>query len=296
VADLGVIVVSYNSADWLQPCLSSLYAFAGDLELDVVVVDNASTDGSPELVEEQFPQARVLRSENRGFAYGNNRGLELVDAPFVLFFNPDAEIVEGTLEALVDELRARPRVGLVGVRQLQQDNTLNPTIRRFPTVVRLFFESIGSERFPFRAPWLGQRELEMPRYDVETACDWTSGSFMLARREALPEGGMDERHFLFMEEPDLCLRMKRAGWDVRHLPSMTITHPTIREPAPARMVAQEAYSRRLYLIKHFSAPRRALAYGALSLGYLLRYRRQGSMLALRTLLGLAPPPFPLDAR
>jgi N-acetylglucosaminyl-diphospho-decaprenol L-rhamnosyltransferase len=292
VADLAVIVVSYNSRVWLEPCLGSIYAHAGDLEVDVVVVDNASTDGSAELVEELFPQARVLRSPNRGFAYGNNRGLEIADAPFVLFLNPDAAIVEGTLAGLVAELRERPGVGLVGCRQLQQDGTLNPTIRRFPTPVRLFFEALGSERFPFRASWLGQRELDMTRYEHETACDWTSGSFMLARREALTASGpMDERHFLFMEETDLCLRIKGAGWDIRHLPSMTITHPTIREAAPARMIAQEAYSRRLYVAKNLRAPSRVLALAAMSLGYLLRYRRPGSPLALRTLLGLAPPPF-----
>jgi len=122
VADLAVIVVSYNSRDWLEPCLRSIYEFAGGLDVDVVVVDNASTDGSAELVEERFPRARVIRGPNRGFAYGNNRGLEAVDAPFVLFMNPDAEIVSGTLAGLLAELRARPRTGLVGCRQRSQDD------------------------------------------------------------------------------------------------------------------------------------------------------------------------------
>ena len=290
--DLGVIVVSYNSRDWLEPCIGSIYAHADGIDVDVIVVDNASTDGSADFVEERFPRARVLRGENRGFAYGNNRGLETIDAPFVLFMNPDAEIVEGTLAGFVSDLRARPGVGLIGCRQLAQDGTVHPTIRRFPTPVRLFFEALGSERFPFRASWLGQRELDLSRYDQELGCDWVSGSFMRARREALEASGpMDERYFLFLEEPDLCLRIKAAGWQVRHLPTLTITHPTIRETPPARIVAQEAYSRRLYFAKNFTPPRRVLATAAVALLYGLRLRRRGSKLALRTLLGLEPPPF-----
>jgi GT2 family glycosyltransferase len=292
VSDLAVIVVSYNSRDWLQSCLSSVYAHGGDIDLDVVVVDNASIDGSADFVEEAFPRARVVRAANHGFAAGNNRALETVDAPFVLFLNPDAAIVEGTLSNLVDELRARPGVGLVGCRQLAQDGAVHPTIRRFPTPVRLFFEAFGSERFPFRASWLGQRELDLSRYDEEVTCDWTTGSFMLARREALADSGpLDERYFLFMEETDLCLQIVRAGWEIRHLPTMTITHPTIREQAAPAIVAQEAYARRLYAAKNYSGPRRALLVAAMALVYVVRIRRPSSKLALRTLLGREPAPF-----
>ena len=102
---------------------------------------------------------------------------------------------------------------------------------------------------------------------------------------------MDERYFLFLEEPDLCLRIKSAGWEVRHLPMMAINHPWIREAAPARLVAQEAYARRQYVGKNFGPVQRVLAIAAMAVGYLIRIRRPGSRLALRTLLGLAPPPF-----
>ena len=304
VADLAIIVVSHNSRKWLEPCLSSVYERAGAAELDVVVVDNQSSDGSAELVEEKFPQVRVIRSSNRGFAHGNNRGLLTVEAPFVLFLNADAEIATGTLGELLDELRARPEVGLVGCRQLTLDGSLYPTVRRFPSAVRLFFQSIGSEHFPFRTRWLGDRELDMSRYARELDCDWTSGSFMLARREALLAAGfMDERFFLYCEEPDLCLRIKRAGWDVRYLPTLTILHPWGRERYDARLIAQEAFAYRQYMEKHFGAAHRAFGIVALGLGHAIRGvlggrnaaqrrdRRATSRGALRTLLGLEPPPF-----
>ena len=298
MADLAIIIVSYNSAHWLPPCLESVYAHAGGAELDVIVVDNESTDGSAEVVEREFPQARVLRRENRGFAYGNNQGLLEADAPFVLFLNADTEILEGTLAGLLQELRARPSVGLVGCRQLTPEGDVYPTIRRFPNAVRVFFEALGSEHFPFRARWLGERELDLAVYDREVECDWTSGSFMLARREAVIGAGlMDERFFMYCEEPDLCLRIRRAGWRVRHLPTMTILHHAGKAGWNPRFVAQDAYARRQYMQKHFAPVHRAVGLSAFALGHGIRAalgspeRRLSSRAALRTLAGLESPPF-----
>ena len=113
-----MIVVSYNSSRWLGPCLGSVYAHAGDVTLDVVVVDNESSDGSAELVEREFPAARVVRSVNGGFAYGNNRGLETVSASFVLLLNPDTEVLEGSFGELVGLMESNPAIGLLGCRTL----------------------------------------------------------------------------------------------------------------------------------------------------------------------------------
>src|SRR5919107_2453330 len=113
-ADLAIIIVSTNEAKWLTPCLSTVFAQAGTATLDVVVVDNSSTDGTRELVETQFPQARVVTSVNKGFGHANNRGAMTCDARYVLFLNPDTEVVEGTFGELVDAMDARPQVGLIG--------------------------------------------------------------------------------------------------------------------------------------------------------------------------------------
>jgi N-acetylglucosaminyl-diphospho-decaprenol L-rhamnosyltransferase len=302
VAELAVVIVAHDSARWLEDCIASVYAHAGDLEPEVIVVDTESTDGSADLVERLFPAVRVIRSENRGFAAANNRAARETDASFVLFLNPDTEIVQGRLGDLVEELAVRPRVGLVGCRQLDATGAVYPTIRRFPTAVRLFFEAVGSERFPFRASWLGERELDQSRYEQETECDWTSGSFMLVRREALLGAGlMDERFFLYCEEPDLCLRIRRGGWDVRHVPTMTIVHYVGNAGLNEQLVAQDAFARRQYFEKHFSLVHRAAAIGAFASGHVLRAvvggfdsetrprRRTCSRAALRALLGRTPP-------
>jgi len=304
VADLAVIIVSFNSARWLVPCLSSVYAHAGSAKLDVIVVDNGSTDGSAELVEREFPQARVLRNENRGFAHANNRGFEATQAAFVLFLNPDAEIRAGYLGDLLELLRSRPTVGLIGCRQVVPDGTVYPTIRRFPTPQRTLLEGLGSERFPIRTAWMGERELQPAAYARETACDWVSGSFMLARSDAVREAGlMDERYFLYCEEPDLCKSLKALGWEVRYLPDMTILHYWGKDGPNARLSAQEAYARRQYLFKHHGPLSRWLTTLALALQYARgsinpigggeaeRARRVASRSALWTLLGVAPAPF-----
>src|SRR6478672_11523327 len=133
--DLAVIIVSANSAHWLRPCLSTLFAHTGDIDVDAVV-------------EDEFPRARALPVENRGFAYGNNQGVLATKARYVLFLNPDTEILEGTFEDLLDELDRRPTVGLVSVRSETPSGVEWPTIRHFPTPLRIACEALGSEHLP----------------------------------------------------------------------------------------------------------------------------------------------------
>jgi N-acetylglucosaminyl-diphospho-decaprenol L-rhamnosyltransferase len=297
---LAVIIVSANNASWLRPCLTTVYERAGDVELDVVVVAAGCTDQTVALVENEFPQARTISCENRGFAYANNQALRTVDADWILLLNPDTEVLEGSFADIVGRLATRPTVGLVGVRQVTSDGQLFPTIRRFPSAIRSLFEAVGSERFPFRASWLGERELDLRVYESDVACDWTSGSFMLLRREALQSAGfMDERFFLYCEETDLCLRIKQAGWEIRHLPYLTILHHANKEGWNPRLDAQAAYAKGQYFKKHLPPAHRLSAIAALLLGYTLRSvlgrgdrgRQESSRAALATLLGLSPPPF-----
>ncbi len=117
MADLAIVIVSTNEAHWIEQCLPTVFDHAGDARLEVIVVDNSSTDGTRELVESSFPQARVVRSPNHGFGYGNNRGIEQANARYVLLLNPDTEVLDGTFGELVRLLDERPEVGLAGVRQ-----------------------------------------------------------------------------------------------------------------------------------------------------------------------------------
>jgi N-acetylglucosaminyl-diphospho-decaprenol L-rhamnosyltransferase len=308
VDDIAIITVSTSEAHWLRPCLSTVFAHMGDVSADVVVVDNESRDGTTEVVDTEFPDARIVPSRNHGFSHANNRGLMTCDARYVLFLNPDTEIVEGTFEDLIRAMDARPTVGLIGVRQVTPDGRMDKTIRRFPNALRALGDAFATERLPHRPRWLGERELDRSVYDREVDCDWTSGSFMLARREAIESAGfLDERYFLYSDETDFCRRIKAAGWEIRHLPSMTIIHHEGKAGIKPSIESLNASSRMLYARKHFSPAHRLLYFGAVLLGASLRSVYGGSgergrlvkaanRRKVATLLGRAPVPFGSPSR
>ena len=301
--DIAIIIVSHNSAHWLRSCLRGVFAHMGAVRADVIVVDSQSSDETEDVVAGEFPDARLVRCSNHGFAHANNRALMICDARYVLFLNPDTQILQGNLSDLVRAMDARLSIGLVGVRQLSGDGRLDMTIRRFPNALRALGDAFSMERLPGRPRWLGERELDLAAYDREGECDWTSGSFMLARREAIESAGfLDERFFMYSEETDLCRRIKTAGWEVRHLPSMTILHEGATPQVEPRIESLSAYNRIAYARKHFSPAHRILYSGAVFLRYLLRSvcgghgdlgrrRRRASRAALSTLLGRSPVPY-----
>jgi len=302
-SDLSIVVVSTNEAHWLEACLRTVYAHAGGADLDVVVVDNESSDGTAAVVEAGFPRARVVRCANRGFAHANNRALLTCESRYLLCLNPDTEIVAGSFGELVEMLDARPQLGLVGVKQLTGEGDLYPTVRRFPNAGRAFAEAFIPEGLAGRRSGVGERRLDLAAYEGEIECDWTTGAYMLIRREALLGAGlMDERLFLYGDEPDLCIRIKRAGWRIVHSPRMTIVHHAGKAGIKPKLVAQDVVARRVYAEKYFSSPHRYAYLGAVAARHATRAllprrmgggpeRRAASKRALSTLLGRREPPF-----
>jgi N-acetylglucosaminyl-diphospho-decaprenol L-rhamnosyltransferase len=294
--DLAVVTLSMNEAHWLRKLLPTLVPSLAGLRAEIVVADVESSDGTAAVVA-GCELARLVPVINRGFAHANNVALMTVDARYVLFLNSDTEIQTGTFAELVAYLDAHPEIGMLGVRQLDSDGELFATMRRFASVRRRLAEAFGSERL---APSRGMRMLDMASYEVETPCDWTIGSFMLVRAEALASTGyMDERYFFTAEEQDLCLRMRQAGWEIVHVPFMTIVHHVGKRGANPRIEAQQAYCELQYAKKHFGLARQLTYRGALALNYGMRSipparsraDRKGSRWALRTILGLADAPF-----
>jgi GT2 family glycosyltransferase len=301
--DLAILIVSTNEGHWLRPCLSSVFAHAGDVSLDVIVVDNESTDETAAIVDQEYPGARVVASKNHGFAHGNNRALMAASARYVLFLNPDTEVHEGSFADLVAFMDTHPDVGMLGVRQVDKDETLWPSARRFPSPLRAVGEALATERWPGRLCELGERVVDLDRYSQTFECEWTSGSFMLTRREAIESAGfMDERFFLYSEETDFCLRVHKAGWRILHVPTLTIIHHAQKAGPSPRLAAQGSYARRHYAAKHFPAGQRVAYLVAVALRHTLRWsafsmvrgeerRRSAEKAALHALLRGGPPPF-----
>jgi GT2 family glycosyltransferase/glycosyltransferase involved in cell wall biosynthesis len=228
VVDLSIVVLSWNVREMLAGCLRSLPGAAGEwwARAEVVVVDNASTDGSAEMVREQFPGVRVLAlRENRGFSVGNNAGIRASRGRFVLLLNPDTIARPGSIEAMCEYLEGQPDVGVVGPRLLNPDGTLQPSRRRFPTLATALVESTPLQQ-AFPSAEVLRRFYVEDRPDGETQdVDWLSGAALLCRRETLEQVGLfDPGYFMFSEEVDLCRRVREAGWRVVYLPGAEITH------------------------------------------------------------------------
>ncbi|MGC9520484.1 MAG: glycosyltransferase family 2 protein [Anaerolineae bacterium] len=238
---LSVIVVSWNVRDLLQRALESVYAsWSHASGMEIVVVDNASSDGSPEMVETAFPEVTLLHNEtNVGFASANNQGLEIARGDYLLLLNSDTEALGGALPELVSYLDAHPQVGLVGPRLFNDDGTTQSSRRRFPTLPILFLESTWLQRLMPR-PLLNRYYVADVPDSEEQLVDWVTGAAMLVRREAITDAGpLDPGFFMYSEELDWCRRIRQAGWDIAYTPSAEIVHyggKSSEQVAPARHI------------------------------------------------------------
>jgi GT2 family glycosyltransferase len=223
--DLSIIIVSWNVRPLLQACLASIQAGRGELPLETIVVDGGSSDGSPEVVREQFPWVRLIaRPDNVGFPQGNNIGLAEANGRYLLLLNPDTEVVADALSTMTAYLEANPEVGVVGGQLLNPDGTVQSSRRRFPTVATAFFESTWLQ--PLAPKSLLRRYYAEDIGDEETAdVDWVKGACLMTRRAVLEQvGPLDADYFMYSEELDWCKRIKSAGWRVVYLPEAKIIH------------------------------------------------------------------------
>lgn len=268
--DVSVIVVTHQGRDLVLSVLRTALAATGAIRVEWIVIDSGSTDGTPDAVEREFPRMTVLRRPNIGFAAGNNVGLARARGRYVLLLNPDIEIVDGVLADLVAAMDDRPGVGISSAVTYYPDGELQASIRRFPSPARQFGEALMLTRLHAFAH-LSEDERRPEIYASECSAEWLSGSFLLVRSEAAEQvGGLDERFFLFSEEADWCLRVRAAGWDIRHFPTMRLIHHTGRTERPD-LYAQNSYAKVLYTRKHFSLPARAAFRTALALRHALRW-------------------------
>jgi len=224
--DLEVVIVSHGAEGLLRRCLRSLERHPATGAMRVTVVDSGSTDSTPEMVEREFPAARLLRHRNIGFSAANNVVLREDEADAVLLLNPDTEVYEGTLDASLARLRSEERIGMVGCKLITESGELDHACKRsFPTPLSALAHFTGIGRGEDTSAALSQYRATHLGDDDPGEIDAVNGAFMLCRAEAVREVGLlDEGYWLYMEDLDWCRRFWQGGWRVFYEPAGVALH------------------------------------------------------------------------
>jgi len=226
--DVSIVIVNWNAVDYLRGCLRSIAEQTRACTYEVIVADNASTDGSQELLRSEFPAVRaILNDANHGFAGGNNQGIAVARGRYVLLLNPDTVVLDGAIDkcvAYADELRDA-KIGVLGCQVWEDADTIQKTCFQFPSPLNILLTTLGlTSRHP-RSRFLSRSEMGWWDRRDEREVDVVSGMFMLVRRDALDEvGPMDDGYFMYAEEADWCWRFWKRGWKCVFTPRARIMH------------------------------------------------------------------------
>jgi GT2 family glycosyltransferase len=219
--DLSVIIVNWNTKEFLLPCVKSVLGKGQGVSMEVIVVDNGSNDGSGVEVKRLFPVLRLIENDsNLGFAKAVNQGLRLFSGRYALLLNPDTQVKEGSVEKLLSFMEAHPKAGAAGAQLVNSDGTKQNSMANFPSLAtELLNKRVLRRLFPKRFP--GKERSYAEAIEVDSVI----GACMVVRRKAIEGVGfLDEDYFLFLEETDWCYRMKKAGWKVYHVPQAEVVH------------------------------------------------------------------------
>lgn len=296
---VSAIVVNWNTRELLERCLGALEQEA--LPLEVIVVDNGSSDGSVELVEGRFPSARLLRNaDNRGYAAANNQGMAVARGRYFLLLNSDAEVEPGAVTELVRYADDRPDAGVLGAKLLNVDGSLQPSGGHAPTPWWTVAGLFGLSRTLGRPRYGTRRDYEKP-----AEVDEVSGAAMMIRRAVVDQiGGLDEGYTWGWEDVDFCLRARRAGWRIQYVPQARVRHiwGGTSRLLPAAATLRAIAGRQRYFRQHFGRwPSRVVMAGTVA-SHLLRLvvfgiasigrpdARRRARLELEVLRGLARRP------
>lgn len=281
--DLAIVIVNFNTRDYLRNCLTSIYNSRGDFAFEACVVDNASPDGSADMARTEFPQTRLIQSAvNGGYAYANNLGLRaygfgptvaepseaagdsspvlssgsLPGTPrYVLLLNPDTVLPPNGLAMMLEFMSQHPEAGVAGPKLVLEDRSLDLACRRsFPTPQVACYRMLGlSKLFP-RHPRFGRYNLTYLNPDQVTQVDSVVGAFMLVRREAIQQAGLlDEDFFMYGEDLDWAYRITQAGWKVYYNPAVTVLHVKRAASRHSRKAQYEFYrAMRIFYEKHYA--------------------------------------------
>ena len=252
---LSVVILSWNDLKVIDDCLGSIYRETRDIDFEVIVSDNGSTDGSREFINQHYPDVRIIANGvNLGFAKGNNAGIACSSGEYVLILNPDTIIHGGALQRWVAFADCHPEAGAFGCRVLSRDGSYQGPARPFPTVFRDWIAALYLRPLAYLSEFFISDTYTGWKGDTERAIDWQSGCCVMFRSNVLRSlGGFDGQFFYHFEEVDLCRRVWDAGYPILYTPTVVITHLGGQSVSrfPIRFELEKYRSRYRYFYKHF---------------------------------------------
>ncbi len=252
---LSVLIVNWNTRDMLRACLQSLRRYPPSEPMEVWVLDNASRDGSAQMVQQEFPQVHLIASDcNLGYAAGNNRLIRQAQGEYLLLLNPDTEVTEGALDTAVRHMQAHPEVGALGAKLIHPDGRVQRSVRSFPEPQAVLWEYLGLAKLFPRSRRFGAYRMTWFTYDQIAEVDQPMGTFLMLSRRAVEDVGlMDEQFPIFFNEVDWCYRAKRRGWKIVFHPEVVIIHhggASTRQVRP-QMIWESHRSLQKFYQKHY---------------------------------------------
>lgn len=225
-SEISICIVNWNTQSYLDRCLRSIEKTRASLRCEVIVVDNASTDGSQVWVRHHFPYVHLIENKlNMGFASANNQAFEKAEGKWILMLNPDTELLPDSLQNLLECLKKNAQVAIAAPKLLNSDGSLQRSVRRFPNFKTVLYRHTFLKKLGIFSKDEAHNKMSDFSFDHERSVDQPAGAALLIRREVLDAvGGLDSTFFLFYEEVDLCLRIKRRGYEINYCPQAQMIH------------------------------------------------------------------------
>jgi GT2 family glycosyltransferase len=252
--DLSIIIVTWNSQEFIRNCLDSVFLSQGNFSSEVILVDNDSSDETARIVEQLYPQVNLIQNRNNlGYAKANNQGIEEARGEYILLLNPDTQVLEDSLSLMYEFMQENPDVGVLGPKLLNPNKTVQASCREFPTFSTLVWEFSGLSRLFPNSPIFGRWRMGYFGFDHQREADQPMASCLILRRAVLEDvGTFDENFVMFFNDVDLCYRIKKGNWKIYFYPEAKVIHHkgASTRKAKARMIWLSHLAFYRFLKKH----------------------------------------------
>ncbi len=270
MVDLSIVIASFNTKDLTIDCIKSVIDLTKGISYEIIVIDNASSDGSAEAFNKNKKVKLIKNETNLGFAKANNQGIKVASGKFILLLNSDTKLTSNILMPLVDIMEKHADIGVISCALKNKDGSLQATGGYFPTLLRVFTWMFFIDDLPIISGLISSYHPKISFYNTNHEMDWVTGAFFLTRKEIWQKRGLDEDYFMYVEEVDFCFRVKKDGWKVLYDPQYNLIHYGGASSTSSHPILSEFRGLKIFYKKHKPAWQSLVLRIILKIGAFLR--------------------------